>query len=153
MRRRPFRPVTLTLACAVLLLGACASAPGRAGVAGGEAAVAEVLDALVETWNADSLDGHVGRYAADATYTSSRGLLRGRSAIRGMLAGAFQRADGLDGVLRFEDEEITMLGADHAMATGRFVLTRDPRPEIAGRFTLILSRTPDGWVVVHDHSS
>jgi len=56
------------------------------------------------------------------------------------------------GTLAFSDLEIRILGTDHAIALGVYQLTREedmPR----GRFTLLFRHTPQGWRIIHDHTS
>jgi ketosteroid isomerase-like protein len=56
------------------------------------------------------------------------------------------------GTLTFSDLEITPLSSDSAVASGRWKLKRaNDQPH--GRFTLILKRLPEGWRIVHDHTS
>ena len=56
------------------------------------------------------------------------------------------------GTLTFSDLEIEQLGPDSAVALGRWELKRtNDNPH--GRFTLIFRHTPDGWRIVHDHTS
>jgi ketosteroid isomerase-like protein len=56
------------------------------------------------------------------------------------------------GTLAFSDVEITPLSADAAVVLGRWRLTR-ANDEPHGRFTLIFRRLPEGWRIVHDHTS
>jgi ketosteroid isomerase-like protein len=56
------------------------------------------------------------------------------------------------GTLTFSDLEIEPLGPDSAVALGRWDLKRaNNNPH--GRFTLVFRHTPDGWRIVHDHTS
>ena len=56
------------------------------------------------------------------------------------------------GRLRFSDLEITLLSADTAVVLGRWELKRaNDHPH--GRFTLLFRHFPDGWRIVHDHTS
>jgi len=56
------------------------------------------------------------------------------------------------GTTTFSDLEITMLGPDAAMAFGRWH-QQGSKGEGKGLFTLILKRLPEGWRIVHDHTS
>jgi len=58
-----------------------------------------------------------------------------------------------DQQLRFEQLQVRRLGAEHALLTGRFVLTGGGKAEQSGWFTLVWARTADGWRIIHDHSS
>src|SRR5207245_11368755 len=56
------------------------------------------------------------------------------------------------GTLTLSDLEIEQLGPDSAPALGHWELKRaSDNPH--GRFTLIFRKTPDGWRIVHDHTS
>jgi len=56
------------------------------------------------------------------------------------------------GTLTFSNLEITSLSNDSAIALGAWKLKR-ANDEPRGRFTLIFRRFPDGWKIVHDHTS
>src|SRR5438445_6148160 len=56
------------------------------------------------------------------------------------------------GTLTFSNLEITPLSNDSAVALGSWKLNRaNDQPH--GRFTLIFRRLPEGWRIVHDHTS
>jgi len=56
------------------------------------------------------------------------------------------------GTLTFSEIEVMPLSADSALVLGRWTLQRaNDKPH--GRFTLIFKRLPEGWRIVHDHTS
>ena len=56
------------------------------------------------------------------------------------------------GILDFTDLEVNVLGANCAYVIGRYKLAlRDTGRE--GLFTIIFKRFPEGWRIIHDHSS
>lgn len=116
-------------------------------------AIEMLLADMVDAWNRDDLQGHIAGYTESATYTTRSGLETGHAAIERQMAG-FVTPDGLAGELAFDDVMIRLLGRDHALATGAFVV-EDVRDtiDIRGRFSLVLERTPAGWRAIHDHSS
>jgi beta-aspartyl-peptidase (threonine type) len=57
------------------------------------------------------------------------------------------------GKLDFSDLEIMPLGPQSAMARGRWHLVMSDGKEPHGLTTLILRKFPEGWRIVHDHSS
>jgi uncharacterized protein (TIGR02246 family) len=59
------------------------------------------------------------------------------------------------GTLAFSEIEVRPLGAEFALAHGRFALERTTAGggNASGRFTLVLRRTRSGWKIIHDHSS
>jgi ketosteroid isomerase-like protein len=56
------------------------------------------------------------------------------------------------GTLSFSDIEVTMLSPDAGVVLGRWLLKR-ANDEPHGRFTLIFKRLPEGWRIIHDHTS
>jgi len=56
------------------------------------------------------------------------------------------------GTLAFEVISIDAVGADGAIVLGRWKLTDTPAAG-DGVFTVVLARRPEGWRIVHDHTS
>jgi ketosteroid isomerase-like protein len=48
---------------------------------------------------------------------------------------------------------VRLLGADYVLSTARYVLTRGDSVTASGPFTVIWQRRPEGWRMVHDHTS
>ncbi len=57
------------------------------------------------------------------------------------------------GALRFNDVRIELLGPDAAFVRGVFELTMSSGQRPHGLFTLVLRKFPEGWRIVHDHTS
>jgi len=59
------------------------------------------------------------------------------------------------GTLTFSEIEVRPLGAEYALAHGKFSLKRTAAGggDTSGRFTLVLRKTAKGWRIIHDHSS
>lgn len=121
------------------------------------AGVRATLDAQVDAWNAGSVRGFMDGYARTDTLTflSGGNVRRGwEEALYGYVRG-YPDASAM-GRLTFADLSITPLAADRALAWGRWRLQRDGDPEgggPGGLFTLLLAASPDGWRIVHDHTS
>ena len=134
------------------------SAPGPGlDAAAVEAGVRATLADQVEAWNGGSVRGFMDGYArADSlTFLSGGTVRRGwEEALYGYVRG-YPDAQAM-GRLTFSDLSVTPLAADRALAWGRWRLQRDgdaPGQGPGGLFTLVLAETPDGWRVVHDHTS
>jgi ketosteroid isomerase-like protein len=56
------------------------------------------------------------------------------------------------GKLTFSELQIAVLSSDGAVASGHWQLQR-AKDQPHGRFTLIFKRLPEGWRIVHDHTS
>ena len=57
------------------------------------------------------------------------------------------------GKLEFSDLRIEALGRDAAFVRGAWHLTMPDGKTPHGLFTLIFRKFPDGWKIVHDHTS
>jgi beta-aspartyl-peptidase (threonine type) len=56
------------------------------------------------------------------------------------------------GHLDFSGLEFPLLKPDAALVLGHWHLTRD-KGDVGGVFTLVLQRFPEGWRIIHDHTS
>ena len=77
----------------------------------------------------------------------------GFEAIRTRYRARYQAEGREMGRLDFEGVEVVMLGSDAAVSRGRWKLTMSDGKGSAGLFTLILRKLPEGWRIVHDHTS
>jgi len=57
------------------------------------------------------------------------------------------------GSLDFQNLRVEALGPEAAFVRGEFRLAMSRNKVSRGRFTLVVRRFPDGWKIVHDHSS
>ncbi len=162
----PSPPARCPWAFALLLLagtagcatsGPSASPAGRGDDAAIEAGVLATLGAQVDAWNAGSVRGFMDGYARTDTLTFlSGGTVRAgwEEALYGYVR-SYPDAAAM-GELAFTDLTVHPLAADRALAWGRWRLQREgdaPGAGPGGLFTLVLAATPDGWRVVHDHTS
>lgn len=112
-----------------------------------------VLDAQVAAWNAGSLRGFMDGYArTDTLRFASGGTVRHgwQAALDGYESGYPDRA--AMGTLRFDSLDVQGLAPGWAMVFGRWHLQRAADAP-NGLFTLVLNKRPEGWRVVHDHTS
>ena len=117
-------------------------------------AVRGVLKEQVEAWNKGDLNRFLGTYwdSDGLTFYSGGTVTKGRKAVAERYRKTYQ-ADGKEmGKLAFSEMEVQELGPDTALARARWKLKlAKENPE--GLFTLILKKFPDGWKIVHDHTS
>jgi beta-aspartyl-peptidase (threonine type) len=117
-------------------------------------AIQAILDAQAKAWNKGDLDAFMAGYwkSDDLSFFSGNTKTRGWQATLDRYRKRYQ-ADGREmGKLTFSELDIQLLGTDNAVVRGRFqlVLAKE-RP--TGLFTLIFRKTPQGWRIVHDHTS
>jgi ketosteroid isomerase-like protein len=139
----------------MVCLLACASAPPvRRFAAMDTTAVTSVLNDQVAAWNRGDLAAYMAGYAkSDALVFTSGGKVR-----KGWQAtfDSYQTRYGKDpsamGHLAFEILQVDPIGADGAVVLGTWTLTASEHPG-TGVFTVIFERRPEGWRIVHDHTS
>lgn len=112
-----------------------------------------VLRAQQAAWNRGDIDEFMNGYARSAStvFVSDDEVRRGWDTVRERYHQKYSDRTKM-GTLAFSDLEVTMLSPDAAVVLGRWALKRaTDAPH--GRFTLILKRLPEGWRIVHDHTS
>jgi ketosteroid isomerase-like protein len=115
--------------------------------------IRSVLRAQQDAWNRGDIDGFMNGYAhaASTVFISEDTLRRGWQTVRDRYKKKYSSRAKM-GTLTFSDLEITLLSSDSAVTSGRWRLKRT-NDEPHGRFTLVLRRLPEGWRIVHDHTS
>jgi beta-aspartyl-peptidase (threonine type) len=105
-------------------------------------------------WNRGYLDGFLSDYAAESTTTfiDGRRAQPGIDFIRRIYAPRFSPGARRDS-LHFEEVKVRGLSPTLALVTARFILQRGSEITASGPFTLIMERRPEGWKILHDHSS
>jgi beta-aspartyl-peptidase (threonine type) len=160
MSPQSFRRGAVLLALGVLLLAAVAGASGeppqgdsRAGRFA-ERDIRGLLDDQVTAWNRGDLEGFMkGYWRSDKlTFSSGNDQTKGWQAILDRYRKRYQGEGSEMGKLSFSDLTVEVLGPDSAFVRGRWQLVRrKDRP--GGLFTLIVRRFPEGWRIIHDHTS
>jgi ketosteroid isomerase-like protein len=135
---------------AALFLAAASAAPaGRPGVPD---EIHRILEAQVAAWNAGDLEGFMAWYwrSDDLTFQSGAQRHRGWQ----VLLDRYRRnyAGEKRGKLRFADLEVNVLDPAAVYVLGRWELTVGTQLQ-GGVFTIILKKLPQGWRIVHDHTS
>lgn len=118
-------------------------------------AVRAVLSAQQDDWNRRDLDRFCQGYwkSPKLVFLSGGTKTVGWDSMRKHYRARYQ-ADGKEmGRLAFDEVEVEPLGPDSALARGRWGLAFGSGKAAGGRFTLILRRFPEGWKIVHDHTS
>jgi uncharacterized protein (TIGR02246 family) len=145
----PRLPACLAL---VVLPAALAARPG--GEDDARKAIRAVLDAQVVAWNKGDLEGFMAGYwkSPKLTFYSGKTKMRGWQATLDRYRKRYQGEGREMGKLAFSELEIEVLGDDYAFVRGRWQLTlKGENP--GGLFTLVLKKLPEGWRIIHDHTS
>lgn len=110
------------------------------------------LDSTAVGWNRGDLATYLAVYTPDASEMLADGVAHGRDRIEQTMKQGFWKSGRPLQQLHYEHVEVRMLGDDHALVTGEYVLTGADRPQRTGWFTTVWARTSDGWRMIHDHS-
>lgn len=118
------------------------------------AALEALLNGQEQAWNRGDLAAYMEGYARTPAlvFTSGSKIRRGWEATM----AAYQKRYGGNragmGRLTFANLEIQPVGADGAVLLGRWRLTETPQAG-GGLFSVVAERRPEGWRIVHDHTS
>jgi len=121
--------------------------------AGPEAAVRAILDTQQSAWNQGKVDVFLeGYWKSDGlTFSGSQGITRGFAGVQDRYRRSYPDRQAM-GKLDFTGLEVRLLNPDAALVLGHWHLTRE-KGDIGGVFSLVFQRLPEGWRIVHDHTS
>jgi uncharacterized protein (TIGR02246 family) len=119
------------------------------------AAIQKVLDKQEQDWNKGDLDAFLEGYwnSPNVVFQSGGNRNVGFEAMRDRYRKTYKSEGKAMGRVAFSDVEIVPLGPDSAFVRGRWGLTMPDGKKPGGLFTLIFRKLPEGWKIVHDHTS
>jgi hypothetical protein len=125
----------------------CAEASGPAAEACG------VLTTQVAAWNAGNIPGFMAGYwnDPDLTFASGGTVTLGWQPTLARYLARYDTPAKM-GRLSFNETTVRLLSRDRAVVLGRWQLDREADAPW-GLFTVVLARLPEGWRVIHDHTS
>jgi uncharacterized protein (TIGR02246 family) len=152
------RKVLLTSAFAlmVVLFGLAREAM-LGGAASGRAADREAIGAVLKAqqaaWNRGDVDAFLAGYwrSPELTFSGSNGVSRGWDGVLARYKKNYPDRAAM-GKLDFSELEFRFLGPDAALVLGKWHLKRE-KGDVGGVFTLVWQRFPQGWKIIHDHTS
>ncbi len=117
-------------------------------------AIEKVLSDQVKAWNKGDLEGFMAGYwkSPDLSFYSGKTITHGWQPTLDRYRKRYQSEGKEMGTLAFNDLEIEMLGQDTAFVRGKWQLQLKDE-SVGGVFTLILKKLPEGWRIIHDHTS
>ncbi len=146
--------ILLAALMTITLCGCSVTVEQTAESSGNMERIVAELHASARTWNDGDLEGFLEPYSEETTYVGSGGMVRGKDELRATYTGNYWADGAPSSDLQFDDIEVRPLGSDHALLTGRYLLFDDGGVlQGEGPFTLVYEHTPDGWRIIHDHSS
>ena len=116
-------------------------------------AITTVLNDQQAAWNRGDVDAFLEGYwhSPELTFSGSTGVSRGWDGVMARYKKNYPDRATM-GQLDFSELEFRFLGPDAALVLGRWHLKRD-RGDMGGVFSLVWQRFPEGWKIVHDHTS
>ncbi len=117
-------------------------------------AITKLFDDQRAAWNRGDLDAFMAGYAhsPELVFTSGAQIRRGWQETLDRYRDRYGRDSSSMGQLGFELLDIKNLGADGAVVLGLWKLS-GLKEALSGVFTVVLERRPEGWRIVHDHTS
>jgi beta-aspartyl-peptidase (threonine type) len=144
-----------TTLASLLLMFVVIAAVAQTKSAGEEAAVEAVLRAQRDAWNRHDLDAFMSGYwkSPELTFFSGAKESSGWQATYDRYRATYASPGHEMGNLDFSQLRIQIVGGDAAFVRGAWRLTLSDGKTPHGLFTLVLRKFPEGWKIVHDHTS
>ena len=140
-----------TCALPILLL----APPGIAYAQSSANEIKQVLLDQVSAWNRGDIDAFMQGYAnSPETTFIGKTMHHGWQEVMERYKHDYSTKEAR-GTLEFSDLTVRMLGPEHAVATGRYHLTRSAAGggDASGIFSLVWEKSAEGWKIILDHTS
>ena len=150
------KAISFFLAGMFLIAIAIAQNPHQASSSGdGKAAVEQVLRTQQDAWNHHDLDAFMAGYwnSPELTFFSGAKETSGWQATLDRYRSTYNSPGREMGTLEFSGLRIEILGPEAAFVRGEWHLTMTDGKTPHGLFTLVFRKFPEGWKIVHDHTS
>jgi beta-aspartyl-peptidase (threonine type) len=137
----------------VWLAAAVVAADKSADIA--KTAVEQVLRMQQDAWNRHDLEAFMAGYwnSPELTFFSGARETSGWQGALERYRKVYQGEGKEMGKLDFSDLRIEALGTEAVFVRGAWHLTLSDGKTPHGLFTLVFRKFPDGWKIVHDHTS
>jgi uncharacterized protein (TIGR02246 family) len=144
--------VWLGIVCVALALGT-ALASNSNDRSGDRAAITAVLQAQQAAWNRGDVTAFLEGYwkSPDLTFSGSGGVTRGFDGVQARYKRNYPDHAAM-GELQFSDLEFRFIGPEAALVLGKWHLKRE-KGDVGGVFSLVWQKFPEGWKIIHDHTS
>jgi ketosteroid isomerase-like protein len=118
-----------------------------------QSAILQVMKLQQVAWNHGDIEGFMDGYwrSHDVVFISGDTATRGWQTVHDRYRSRYSDPEKM-GQLTFSHVEVRMFGYDGALVFGQWELER-AADHPHGRFTLVFRKTPQGWKIVHDHTS
>jgi ketosteroid isomerase-like protein len=137
-----------------LLVAAQPQGSGNEQATAARKAILQVLMNQQEAWNKGDLKAFMAGYhhSSELTFFSGATVHKGWDDILDRYQKKYQGEGKEMGKLTFSEINIELFAADSAVVRGRWEL-KTSKEVLGGLYTLIFRKTPEGWRIIHDHTS
>ncbi len=144
---------TLVIALGVLISNAPTSLPATVFSGQDKEAITSVLTNQQTAWNQGNVEAFMTGYwkSPGLTFAGSSGISRGWDSVLARYQRVYPDKSTM-GELEFSGLEIRSLGDKSALVLRKWHLKR-PSGDIGGVFSLVFEQFPEGWKIIHDHTS
>ncbi len=120
-----------------------------------KSAIEQVLHTQQAAWNRHDLEAFMAGYwnSVELTFFSGAKESDGWQAAIDRYRATYSSPGHEMGKLEFSGVRVETLGSSAAFVRGAWQLTMPEGKTPHGLFTLVFRRFPDGWKIVHDHTS
>jgi ketosteroid isomerase-like protein len=143
------------LVSAPMLLCWCPAVPANAAQSDEPVrkAITSVLEEQQSAWNRGDVEAFMKGYwnSPDLTFAGTTGITRGWESVLARYRKNYADRAAM-GQLEFSALEFHTLGKDAALVLGHWHLKR-ASGAAGGVFSLVFQRFPEGWRIIHDHTS
>jgi ketosteroid isomerase-like protein len=139
----------------LILLCASSAAIAQDSANAEKSAIRALLASQVDAWNRGDLEAFMAGYwkSPELSFISGTTETRGWESTLERYRKKYQGEGKEMGKLDFFDLRVEMLGPEAAFVRGHWHLKMKNGQEPGGLFTLVLRKFPEGWRIVHDHTS
>lgn len=145
----------IAAAALLVLLASAAALRTKSARAGADetGVINDMLQKQTDDWNRGDVEAFMSGYwkSPDTEFVGAGGIIRGWEGVMARYRRDYPDKAAM-GHLTFSDQKIHMLGPDSAYVLGEFHLHR-ASGDFSGVYTLIVKKLPEGWRIVHDHST
>jgi len=148
-----YRLLAATLGLTLWVARAAPEPPPAAPPSSLKATLETVLTRQQAAWNQGDVVAFMEGYwnSPELTFAGSSGITRGYAGVLAHYQQSYRNRSAM-GHLDFTDLEVHPLGQSAALVLGKWHLTR-PDGDVGGVFSLVFQKFPEGWKIVHDHTS
>jgi beta-aspartyl-peptidase (threonine type) len=120
-----------------------------------ETDIRHVLEQQTAAWNRHDLEAFMTGYwkSPDLTFFSGATETKGWQPTLDRYRQRYQANGNAMGTLEFSELVVEQLGPQAAFVRGHWHLAMPDGKQPHGLFTLVFRKFPEGWRIIHDHSS